>query len=788
MKRYWLIYLFALATGTWGQAQEVDVNQIYDAGLYYLENNDYRNAEKFLKIARNRYAENGIFTIDYISATLGLSIVYTRLAMVDIAEPYAREAENLSFITKGRYNLLFARTQNLLGCICTLKENYETAAQYFSSGIHILDSIDAHTLDSSEIEERKKLQIECLINYGGICYKLEQFQLAINVYESILTLLKEYKIDDKKFTAKIAHNLGLVALKLEKFNEAENLFLKVIKQDEKIYGANHIHNTITMRILAELYLRRLNQANKTEKYYKEIDRINRLYYLQSLQYMTTEQLKAISYTLEPDYIHFFPEFTCIYYPQDHSIAGWGYDNELFIKGLLLQSNNTIKHSIEESTDSTLIYQRNELLTFRQKILSLQEKDPYSALIPLYEQRAEELEKQIVVNSAAYRENIRQWSVTWDSVRQALKPQQVAIEYMSLPIAEDDILYCALLLRDTCTLPFLINIFKLSDIDSLLPVSTSDSEDIHRTYAYDERGRELSERLWNEVLPYMQLGDTVFFSPTGILHQIAIENLPYDSTHTIGDVYNMVRLSSTRELVKEHTPIKHQNATLYGGIYYTAPANTMAQAHSNKRYEWIYNLPATKCEIDSICTILNDKHVHVDTLSGYKASEESFKALSGKQQNIVHLATHGFYRNDSTIQDPLEKCGLYFMGANARTLGIAQDIQDAEDGIVTAKDISLMDLQDADLVVLSACETGLGDVTGEGVFGLQRAFKMAGAKTLIMSLWQVDDRATQMLMTAFYRYLYSPNMTKHQAFRAAQQEVRNNGFESPYYWAGFILLD
>ena len=121
----------------------------------------------------------------------------------------------------------------------------------------------------------------------------------------------------------------------------------------------------------------------------------------------------------------------------------------------------------------------------------------------------------------------------------------------------------------------------------------------------------------------------------------------------------------------------------------------------------------------------------------------------------------------------------------------------QDGILLAKEISDLDLRDADLVVLSACQTGLGDITGEGVFGLQRAFKMAGVRTIVMSLWPVNDKATQILMTALYSNI-EKGQSKHEAFRNAQQSVRDYvpapdepptlSFRLPRFWAGFILLD
>ncbi len=129
----------------------------------------------------------------------------------------------------------------------------------------------------------------------------------------------------------------------------------------------------------------------------------------------------------------------------------------------------------------------------------------------------------------------------------------------------------------------------------------------------------------------------------------------------------------------------------------------------------------------------------------------------------------------------------FSGANVALKGEAIG-EDTEDGVLTAEELSMMNLGNVDLVVLSACESGLGESSGEGVFGLQRGFKMAGARSLLMSLWKVDDDATQLLMTSFYKNLLS-GASKSVALKQAQERVRQTkGFEDPEYWAGFILLD
>ena len=219
-----------------------------------------------------------------------------------------------------------------------------------------------------------------------------------------------------------------------------------------------------------------------------------------------------------------------------------------------------------------------------------------------------------------------------------------------------------------------------------------------------------------------------------------------------------------------------------------------------------SLPATKTEVDAISNMLESHKIGVKTYTGVVGNEESFKSLSGKKIPIIHLATHGFfYKNDDVNKKPfleqicmesqnyfkpdnsLKRSGLILAGAQRAWAG-EQIPSNVEDGILLAEEIAAMDLSGIDLVVLSACETGLGEITSEGVFGLQRAFKKAGVQTLIMSLWKVDDNATSLFMQTFYKH-WLDGKSKHEAFSIAQSTVSDNeSYSNPYYWAAFIMLD
>jgi CHAT domain-containing protein len=138
-----------------------------------------------------------------------------------------------------------------------------------------------------------------------------------------------------------------------------------------------------------------------------------------------------------------------------------------------------------------------------------------------------------------------------------------------------------------------------------------------------------------------------------------------------------------------------------------------------------------------------------------------------------------------MKDELFYSGLIMSGGQS-TWTDSTFVVEKNDGILTAYEISKIDFHNVDLVVLSACETGLGDNLFDGIFGLQRAFKKAGAKSILMSLWQIDDKATSEYMGLFYDLL-SYGLSKHESYKRTVAEIKKK-YNDPYYWASFVLLD
>ena len=400
---------------------------------------------------------------------------------------------------------------------------------------------------------------------------------------------------------------------------------------------------------------------------------------------------------------------------------------------------------------------------------------------------------------------------WKDIQKEMSDNDIAIEFIKYPAMDGDKLvdcYAALLLKKNWKYPKMTIIFYLNKGDKV----TNETLDKYPFW---------SVRL-NE---YLTPGCNIYFSASGGLHNLPIESMSIGNGKIMSDVYNMHRLSSTRELVKEKKEVKYTKAALYGGLNYDMTDNELlseSQTYykdasenyfvsrglledSIRGYKWD-NLNNTLQEVNYISELMNKNQVTTQIYRGNKGNEESFKALSGHEYNIIHLATHGFfypdeeakekdyfkpmmlndhYRTFNEVDMSMWRSGLVMSGGNRAWKGDTIP-NNVEDGILKAQEIGDLDLRGADLVVLSACNTGQGEVTGEGVFGLQRAFKMAGAQTIVMSLTPVDDQTTMAMMNKFYTNLFS-GQSKHDAFYNAQRYIRSSK-PDPKYWMGWIMLD
>lgn len=547
-------------------------------------------------------------------------------------------------------------------------------------------------------------------------------------------------------------------------------------------------------------------------------------YQQLTQLGETEQLATFSANMLNDFWQM--SVTSTRYPDNPQLSGAIFDLQMALKGLILSNTQNLRRALFESRDTTLqpvfLEWKNLNKSIAQQYALVPERRVagFDSLL----QRAVVLEGVLVQQLAGFRETTR--SVSWKEVQTRLKPGEAVLEFSHF-VEKDPArkkspraLYAAWLLRPGDVSPKQVLRFEGTQLGSMKGL-----RDLYRP------GGLLQNLLWQPVESELAAQSaagrekvhTLYLSCSGLLHQINFGAIPVrpDGT-TLADQVQLHLLGSARQLVQtEETPSLHQkNALVIGGVRYDADSTSLAPSNSlvmNTRSrnfrqyapidsiagngdfeeEWEY-LPWTLREADKVSVALRKKGVQVQMLQGADASEGAFKKRT-ENVSVLHVATHGYFfpEPDSNATngfqataDPLIRSGLLLAGANRVWKGRAP-LQGQEDGVLTAYEVAQMDLQQVDLVVLSACETGRGDLNNvEGVYGLQRAFKMAGVRYVLMSLWQVDDQSTQEFMDAFYTNWLQQKMTIPEACRQAQHDLQQRYAEpfSPLMWAGFILLE
>jgi len=618
------------------------------------------------------------------------------------------------------------------------------------------------------------------------------------------------------------NNLGGLYDSMGDYAKAESCYLESRAIYEKLLGKEHpsyassLNNLYTLYLNKEEYTQALRIKQEQIKLHASL--INRNFAFLSEQ-QRTDYWNINSRSFEGSYsLSFFHPI-----PASNIL---NYDNALFTKGLLLRTTNAVRDAVYSSDNKALIAQFEELGRLRQQISALRQSGGNEAYIRSLEGKAETLDKYLTQASASYKDFNADFN--WQRVRNSLQAKEAAIEFVSFRLYDrkgTNTHYAALVVKPGVNAPEWVPLCEESVISELFTKLDGEKPQKQADILYNEYGSALYDAIWRPLEKTLVNASTVYYSPSGLLHKVAFSAIPVNADSRLMDKYNLNMVSSTREVVsiKNGTSGKPGSAVVYGGLEYNVDAasmrrealaynvsepaariNSVLPKDGSRGGAWNY-LFWTKEESRDIQRLLEENKIPVTLYDGAKGNKESFKNLSAKKIPVIHLATHGFFIQDieknygekeqmeqfglgeKAFENPLLRSGLILAGGNNAWAG--NPVEGVENGILFADDIAQMNLVGTDLVVLSACETGLGAVNNsEGVFGLQRAFKLAGTRTLIMSLWEVDDEGTGVIMNEFYRNWLS-GKSKQEAFKNAQRNLRSNSrYASPFYWAGFVLLD
>ena len=501
-------------------------------------------------------------------------------------------------------------------------------------------------------------------------------------------------------------------------------------------------------------------------------------------------------------------------------SGMIYDNILTTNQILLQQTRVALDAARNSPDSatsSLARQWNDLrqlYAFQSGLPANNRQYPLDSL----ERAIAQAEQSLTAIDLPLRQ-ARQ-KMNWQSVQAALKPGEAAIEFLRLPSDRDSMVnYYALVLRPGDKRPRMEFLFEEKQLIALTrKKSTSPLDSIGQLYPpkptrANPAGQpgSLYRLVWQPLEKHLNGVKTVWFAPAGLLHRISFNAVTIVPGQYLSDRFELEQLSSTREVAFPRTPVLGKDAVhtarVFGGIRYDTDRDARLYTCPNRgdadRGYPCY-LPGTLLEMRVLYRIFRANGVVCDTMSGYEAREDSIKTFFGntsRPSDVLHIGTHGYFKNLSkkTVKsidvqshwadNPMFRSYLLMSGGLKAHLGNLQ-VGSASDGVLSAYEIATLNFTDTRLVTLSACVSALGEVRdAEGVYGLQRAFKMAGAQHLLVTLWPVDDAATQLFMEKFYTYWISDNMDIRKAFREARKEFQKSDpkYTHPYYWAAFVLI-
>lgn len=765
----------------------------------YVSSGEYTEADKILNRSLSLLQDNNVRSPLIRGLYEAKGLLYSTINNVDMALQWYNMAKNM-YNEEDRHGIQYALLQSNLSACYLVKEDISTAKQLSDEAYNLV--VQFYGENAENVNDRLLL----LNNLANVYFKMKDFSKAKELYKEVVKKCVSSQNESTKALALM--NLSEIYLLYENdFPKAEEYLREAMKMET----ASYIKDMAEMNLLfTQILQRRETAVNSVDSnntrikdglisvfgHFSETERED--YWTQKSQGLVfLNNLSAMTFNT----------------PQSIKIA---YDNTIYTKSVLINSGRLLGQLVNDCSSDV----QNEYSSMINMKRMLSEKNCTKDSIVVYREAISQMEKTIVAAIPDFRSKLMAQFKTCSDVQKMLSDNEIALEFVFLPqikspFDESELLYGALLLAKGDTAPKLIPLCSEYDLEDLMDAYTPMGQnEIDSLYAFSNKS--LYHMIWEKIEPYIPVGSTVYYSPTGYISKI---NLPAVSNgnNRMVELYDFHEVSTTALIdeVKQYAGMDYLNAALYGDINYSEDVDLMAEkakryslytsgevlaTRSLNRGTWDL-LSGTKEEVETISEMLRVKGTNVHMLTQNDANEESFKAFDANAPALIHIATHGFYfppEEDVTssffngLHSYTQKdysmlySGLLFAGGNNAWTG--KEIEEGvEDGILTADEISRLDLSANKLIVLSACNTGLGDIDNvDGVLGLQRGLKRAGAKTVLMSLWKVPDKETIDLMRMFYKELLNGN-TPQQSLKSTQKQMMAEG-KTPYYWAGFILLD
>ncbi len=786
-----------------------------NTGAVYREMGEYELAEPFVLKAleiRRKIPPEGKDSV-YAISCVNMANLYRDMGQFEKAEHYYLEAKLIRSLFKPENGSdSYANACNILADLYYYMQQFEKA--------------EALYLEAKKI--REKSGIENNYYYGQSCNNLASLyrdmgRLDDAEKEAIMAnkiYVKVLPEGHKSRTINI-NNLGELYLARKEYVKSKDYFMQSRLIWSKSFEQNHPFMISNSDNLIKIYAA-TNEIEEAAKLIAETSKQKYKQLQQVFQFTSENEKHNYLENIQGSNDGYYSFYLSKYNPAN---AGDAYNIALFNRNLILSSLQNIRKVIYETKDLELMSIYDEWEKIRQQLAKLITRgvDINLANQRNLENHSDSLEKELAKKSNVFQ--IANTTIDWKMIQSKLLSNEAAIEFVEFQFNSDNrwtdsVYYMALLIRKDLLQPVLIPLFEKKQLEKILSEKKPSLGELFRSYYKSD---DLYKLIWRPIEKYLNSINTIYYAPAGKLNQISFAALQVSNEKHLADMYKLQQLLTTASVCeKDNSKFEKDDIViLYGDIDYDVDS-TKLRSVTNKYYKdstlsrsvnsffidgeghvpWV-PLPASEQEINSIIKSATLKTGSIKYIKGIEANEESVKSLNWNESSIfLHFSTHGYFFPDPGkkydakknsfggayvySENPLFRSGLIMAGGNSAWLG--KPVKDIEDGVLTAYEISNLYLPNNKLVVLSACQTGLGDIAGsEGVYGLQRSFKLAGSKYLIMSLCIVNDEKTAEFMIIFYEELFK-GLTIVESFRKAQDIMKNKYRNDPYYWAPWILVN
>lgn len=785
---------------------------IADLGMLYNGMGRYDLAMEFTNRAlESRKELRGENSVDYAASLNNLAVLHKNMGDFNEAEKGLTATLEINIKVSGRESMPFAITLNNRGVL------YQNLGRYTEAEKDIKKCLE---VAAKNINTKSAKYARFQTNLGLLYQQEKKYDEAEKIFQAAISAVSRNPLKSKKSNPDYAHLLEIKAslyIEIAKYDEAEELLKEALSIYERKFGTSFSGYGLTIARLGVLYrmqgkftdaensLKRAeyvlgNSYGNSHPNYVEVitelallnwqqgnvDKADKLFKKsidQSLKFvgeyfapMSDVEKAAYWKTLRPRFEKYFA-FTADVGRANPDVLKTAINYRLATKAMLLSSTTKVKSKILSSGDKGLIKNYNAWLDNKHQLAlyySMSKEDLAIQKVNLdsISRVTNSLEKELSKKSGIFNEAYESKTPVLQDVQGALSGGEAAVEIVRVDytLGDNNIKYIA----------FVVTSSKLK----MVVLSNGDQLET-RYFKYYKNAIKLKredaysyEQFWKPIANELEGVKTIYLSSDGVYNQLSVNSLKKPARDYVLDGLHILNVSSLRFLVEKNTSgATSKTAFLLGNPTYGSSE--------------IDPLPGTGIEITSLSSILKSGGFKNTIYQTIAATEENIK--DAKSPKVMHIATHGFFvedikaNNNKVFSVPLNNINENVLLRSGLILANAGNFNETtgNNGILTAYEAMNLDLANTDLVVLSACETGLGDImAGEGVYGLQRSFEVAGAKAVIMSLWKVDDAATQLLMTSFYKnWMVSKN--KLSSFRKAQLALKEK-YPEPYYWGAFVM--